>query len=149
VLILVAGIGIAVVVALWGMSLFGHETFAVLSAAISAALGIALGIVGIINRITLEVDAQGVNLGYWPIWKVRMSRDDLEKLTPAVLDPAMFGGLGLWRMPGKKWGLLLSGGPGLIATRKSDRATFCVRTDHADEAIAAFRGNQPGVTLPS
>ena len=140
VLILAAAVIVAVVVL---RGTFQHETGAAVSASVSAALGIVLGVLVIICRITLEVDPQQVSVGFWPIWKKTIRRDDIDEFKAVDLDPARFGGLGLRRVPGRTWGLLFTGGPGLAVSRKSDHATFYIRTDHEDEAIAAFRGKPP------
>ena len=140
ILILAAAVVVAVVVL---RGTFHDQAGAAVSASLGATLGIVIGVIGIINRITLEVDTQQVSLGFWPIWKVKIRRDDIEELSAVDLDPVKFGGLGLRRVPGRTWGLLFSGGPGLAVCRKTDRTTFYIRTDHAKEAIEAFRGIQP------
>ncbi len=137
VLLIVAAVVVVVVVLEGG---FHHQSFAAASASLAAALMIVIGTVSIVNRITLDVDTQRVSLGFWPIWKQNIPRDDIEELTTADLNPVRFGGLGLRRVPGRTWGLLFTGGPGLAVSRKSDGATFYIRSDHADEAIAAFHG---------
>lgn len=140
VFILVAAVVVAVVVL---RGTFHEQAGAAVGATLSAALGIVIGIFGIINRITLEVDTQQVTLGFWPIWQRKILRDDIEELSAVDLDPARFGGLGLRRVPGRTWGLLFTGGPGLAVSRKSDHTTYYIRTDHSSEAIAAFRSIQP------
>lgn len=137
---LVAAVFIVVVLMISGVS-FSDQTYAAISGLSGAALLIGLGIIGILNRITLEVDTHNVTVAFWPIWKKRIPQDDIKELTMADLNPVKFGGLGLRRVPGRTWALLFSGGPGLAITRKSDGATFYIRTDHANEAIAAFHGN--------
>jgi hypothetical protein len=117
------------------------QTYAAISGILGAALLITFGIISILNRITLEVDTHNVTIAFWPIWKKHIPHDDIMELTMANLNPVKFGGLGLRRVPGRIWALLFSGGPGLAITRKSDGATFYIRTDHANEAIAAFHGD--------
>jgi hypothetical protein len=117
-----------------------NQTYAAISGLLGAALLITFGIISILNRITLEVDTHNVTVAFWPIWKKRIPHDDIMELTMVDLNPVKFGGLGLRRVPGRTWALLFSSGPGLAITRKSDGATFYIRTDHANEAIAAFHG---------
>ena len=139
---LVAAVFMVVVLVISGASFVGNQTYAAVSGLLGAFLLIALGIISIINRIILEVDAHQVTVAFWPIWKKCIPRDDIKELTMTDLNPVKFGGLGLRRVPGRTWGLLFSGGPGLAVTRKSDGATFYIRTDRATEAIAAFHGTQ-------
>jgi hypothetical protein len=139
-LILVAALLIAAVLVFISTSALHRQIFAILGASISAAIGLVIGVVGIFSRITLDVDARQVTLGFWPIWRKKIPHDDVAQFTAADLNPIRFGGLGLRRVPGGTWGLLFTGGPGLSVSRKSDGVTFYIRTDHAEEAIAAFRG---------
>lgn len=139
---LVAAVFVVGVVVISGASFVGDQRYAAVSGLMGAFLLITLGIISILNRITLEVDAHQVTLAFWPIWKKRIPRDDIKELKMADLNPVKFGGLGLRRVPGRTWGLLFSGGPGLVISRKSDGANFYIRTDHATEAIAAFDGTQ-------
>ena len=139
-LILVAALSTAAVLVFAGTSAFHHQIFSILGASMSAAIGLAIGVVGILSRITLDVDARQVTFGFWPIWSEKIPHDDIAQFTAMDLNPIRFGGLGLRRVPGRTWGLLFTGGPGLSVSRKSDGATFYIRTDHAEEAIAAFRG---------
>jgi len=142
VFMLVAAVFMMVVIVISGASFVNNQTYAAVSGLVGAFLLIALGSVCMLNRITLEVDAHQVTLAFWPIWKRSIPRDDVNELTMADLNPVKFGGLGLRRVPGRTWGLLFSGGPGLLVTRKSDGANFYIRTNHAAEAIAAFHGTQ-------
>ena len=142
VFMLVAAVFMVVVLVISDASFVGDQTYAAISGLVGAFLLIALGIISILNRITLEVDPHQVTLAFWPIWKKRIPRDDIKELALADLNPVKFGGLGLRRVPGRTWGLLFSGGPGLVFTRKSDGANFYIRTNHATEAIAAFHGTQ-------
>ena len=137
VLILAVGVVVAVVVLSGELH---HQVGAIVSASMSAALGIALGFFGIRNKITLAVNPKQVTLGFRPIWKKVIPRDEINELAAADLDPVQFGGLGLRRVPNRTWALLFTGGPGLVVSRKSDGAAFYIRTNRADEAIAAFRG---------
>jgi ABC-type multidrug transport system fused ATPase/permease subunit len=139
-LILVAALLIAAFLVFTGASAFHRQIFPLVAASISAAIGLVIGVVGILSRIKLDVDARQVTLGFWPVWQKKIPLDDIAQFTTADLNPAKFGGLGLRRVPGRTWGLLFTGGPGLSVSRKSDGATFYIRTDRAEEAIAAFRG---------
>lgn len=136
---LVAAVFVVVVLVISG-ALFSNQTYAAIVGLLGASLLIALGIISILSRITLEVDAHKVTVAFWPIWKKRLPRDDIKELMITNLNPAKFGGLGLRRVTGRTWALLFSGGPGLAITKKSDGATFYIRTDHATEAVAAFHG---------
>ncbi|MET4706082.1 hypothetical protein [Frigoribacterium sp. UYMn621] len=140
VLIVVAALVIAAVLVFRGASAFHRQIFPLVAASISAAIGLVIGIVGILSRITFDVDARQVTLGFWPLWRKKIPHDDIAQFTTADLNPARFGGLGLRRAPDRTWGLLFTGGPGLSVSKKSDGSTFYIRTDRAEEAIAAFRG---------
>lgn len=140
VLILVAAVLIVAVLVFGGTSAFHGQIFAMLAASISAALGLVIGTVGVLSRITLDINPRQATLGFWPIWRKTIPRDDVSHIIVAQLNPVVFGGLGLRRVPGRTWGLLFTGGAGLTVSRKSDGATFTIRTDWADQAIAAFRG---------
>ncbi len=137
--LLMAAVVTVVVVVVSGPPFFRDQTSAAVSLVVGSVLEVALGLVSIINRITLEVDTQHVTLGFWPIWKKRIPSEDIADVAPTQLNPVMFGGLGLRRIPGRRWGLLFSAGAGLVVTRRSDGAAFYIRTNHADDAIAAFR----------
>jgi hypothetical protein len=140
VLILVAALLIVAVLVSTGAAVFHRQIVPLLAASISALIGLVIGVVGILSRITLDVDPRQVTLGFWPIWRRTIPHDDISQFIAAELNPIRFGGLGLRRVPGRTWGLLFTGGPGLAVSRKSDGSTYYIRTDYAEEAIARFRG---------